>query len=96
MAETTRGPFDLLLSLPRLALVGFVRFYQLAISPWLPSTCRYTPTCSEYSIIALREYGAVKGTILTCWRLLRCAPWGSHGHDPPRWFGEARAETHEE
>ena len=74
--------------LPRLALVGLVRLYQGAISPWLPASCRYTPTCSEYAVQALREYGALKGTVLATWRILRCNPWGGHGHDPPRWFGE--------
>ena len=51
--------------LPRLALVGLVRVYQGVISPWLPPTCRYTPTCSEYAVQALRRYGAVgrKGSI---------------------------------
>ena len=73
---------------PRLLLVGLVRFYQLGISPWLPATCRYSPTCSQYAVIALREYGALRGSILALWRILRCNPWGGHGHDPPRWFGE--------
>lgn len=73
---------------PRLLLVGLVRVYQLAISPWLPSACRYTPTCSEYAVQALRQYGALKGTVLAVWRIGRCHPWGGHGYDPPRWFGE--------
>ena len=47
--------FDLIWRLPRLALVGVVRFYQGAISPWLPPTCRYSPTCSEDAVQALRE-----------------------------------------
>ena len=79
---------DLLWRLPRLALVGLVRLYQGAVSPWLPASCRYSPTCSEYAVLALREYGAVRGGILALWRILRCNPWGGHGHDPPRWFGE--------
>ena len=74
--------------LPRLALVGLVRFYQLAISPHFPSSCRFSPTCSQYAILALRRYGAVRGTILAVWRILRCNPWGGRGYDPPRWFGE--------
>ncbi len=74
--------------LPRLALVGVVRLYQGAVSPWLPATCRYTPTCSEYAVLALRRYGAVRGSVLAVWRIARCNPWGGHGHDPPRWFGE--------
>ncbi|PAN43867.1 hypothetical protein PAHAL_8G267000 [Panicum hallii] len=58
------------------------------ISPLLPSSCRYVPTCSEYSMQAYKRYGVVKGTILTAWRLCRCNPLGSYGYDPPRWFGE--------
>ena len=77
-----------LANIPRTLLIGLVRFYQLAISPHTAPSCRYTPTCSEYALLALRRYGAVKGGILTVWRLLRCAPWGGHGYDPPRWFGE--------
>lgn len=74
--------------LPRRTLWGVVRGYQLVIAPHLPSTCRYTPSCSNYALQALGQYGAVKGTILTVHRLLRCHPWGGHGYDPPRWFGE--------
>lgn len=74
--------------LPRLLLMGLIRAYQLILSPHLPPTCRYTPTCSAYGMQALKEYGAVKGSILTIWRILRCNPWGGHGYDPPRWFGE--------
>lgn len=78
--------------LPRLLLVGVVRFYQLGISPWFPPSCRYTPTCSQYAILSLRKYGAVRGSLLAGWRILRCNPWGGHGHDPPRWFGEPSEE----
>ncbi|NBC17138.1 MAG: membrane protein insertion efficiency factor YidD [Bacteroidetes bacterium] len=78
--------------LPRRLLIGLVRGYQLIISPHLPRSCRYTPSCSAYAMQALREYGAVKGTILAVWRVLRCNPWGGHGHDPPRWFGEPPPE----
>ena len=74
--------------LPRLLLIGVVRFYQVAISPLTPPSCRYTPTCSEYAMIALREYGFVRGTILAVWRILRCAPSCGHVPDPPRWFAE--------
>lgn len=63
-------------------LIGVVRFYQLAISPWLPAACRYTPTCSAYAIDALREHGAVRGTWLAARRLARCHPWGGFGWDP--------------
>lgn len=63
-------------------LVGFVRFYQLFISPLTPSSCRYTPTCSRYAIEALKKYGPVKGLWLAVKRILRCNPWGGHGYDP--------------
>lgn len=81
--------------LPRRLLVGVVRLYQMAISPYFPSTCRFTPTCSQYAILSLRNYGAVRGSILAIWRILRCNPWGGHGHDPPRWFGEKSDLTEE-
>lgn len=77
--------------LPRLLLEALVRIYQYVLSPHIPSSCRYTPTCSEYAVQALRQYGAVRGSILTAHRLLRCHPWGGHGFDPPRWYGEAEA-----
>ena len=78
--------------LPRLALVGVVRLYQGAVSPWLPAACRYTPTCSEYAVQALRQFGAVRGSALAVWRIARCNPWGGHGYDPPRWFGRRGTE----
>ncbi len=87
---------SVLVRLPRLLLVGLVRAYQLVLSPHLGNTCRFHPTCSEYAIQAFRQYGAVRGLILTVYRLGRCHPWGGHGYDPPRWFGEPRAagESH--
>lgn len=63
-------------------IIGIVRFYQLAISPWLGSSCRYTPTCSQYMIEAVKEWGPLKGSWLGLKRIGRCHPWGSHGHDP--------------
>jgi uncharacterized protein len=59
-----------------------IRFYQLCISPILPSACRYTPTCSHYGLEAVRKYGAFKGGYLAAKRILSCHPWGGHGHDP--------------
>ncbi len=59
-----------------------IRFYQLFISPMLPSSCRFTPTCSQYCKEALIKHGPLRGTALCVWRLLRCNPWGGHGHDP--------------
>ncbi len=54
----------------------------MIISPWLGSKCRYTPTCSQYGIDALKKHGVIKGTWLTMKRISRCHPWGGHGYDP--------------
>ena len=59
-----------------------IRFYQIAISPWLPPSCIYEPTCSQYGIEAIRKYGFVKGGWLTLKRILRCGPWSKGGYDP--------------
>ena len=56
--------------------------YQLAIRPLLPNACRYTPSCSEYTIEAVNKYGALKGSWLGMKRIARCHPWGGHGYDP--------------
>lgn len=63
-------------------LIGSVRFYQLAVSPYKKSCCRYTPTCSEYAIQAIEKYGAIKGVYLALSRILRCHPFGGSGYDP--------------
>ncbi|HEY7198147.1 MAG TPA: membrane protein insertion efficiency factor YidD [Gaiellaceae bacterium] len=57
---------------------GLVRAYRRLVSPILPQRCKYHPSCSQYALDALREYGAVRGSVLAGWRLLRCNPW-SHG-----------------
>lgn len=59
-----------------------IYFYQRAISPLTPPSCRFTPTCSEYAVQALRKHGPLKGLYLTVRRLLRCHPWGGSGYDP--------------
>ena len=56
--------------------------YQKTISPLIPARCRYSPTCSEYGLQAIKKYGAWKGTKLTLKRVLNCHPWGGEGHDP--------------
>ena len=63
-------------------MILLVRFYQKAISPYLPSTCRYVPTCSQYFIEAVKKHGPFKGGYLGIRRILRCHPWGGHGYDP--------------
>ncbi len=60
----------------------FIRLYQKIISPFLPPSCRFIPSCSEYSYQALEKYGALKGTMLSIWRLLRCNPFNKGGYDP--------------
>ena len=62
-------------------LLGLIKIYQLIPGPW-HNSCRYTPTCSNYSIDAIRKYGSIKGSILSLKRILRCAPWGGMGYDP--------------
>lgn len=63
-------------------LIGLVRFYQLTISPLTPPSCRFTPTCSQYALEAIRKYGPFKGGWLAIKRILRCHPWGGSGYDP--------------
>lgn len=66
----------------RRVLMGVVRFYQVAFSSWMPPTCRYTPSCSAYALLALQHHGGVKGGWLAVRRVLRCHPWGGYGYDP--------------
>ena len=63
-------------------MILLVRLYQGPISPLLPGSCRYAPTCSEYGVQALAKHGAWRGGLLTLRRFLSCHPWGGHGHDP--------------
>lgn len=62
--------------------VFLIRGYQLLISPLLPASCRYTPTCSSYALEALRKHGLFKGGWLAIKRIFSCNPWGGSGHDP--------------
>lgn len=64
------------------ALILPIRGYQLFISPLLPPSCRYTPTCSQYAVEAIRKHGPFKGLFLAVKRILSCHPWGGHGYDP--------------
>lgn len=63
------------------ALLLLIAFYRYAVSPLLPSRCRYYPTCSSYADEAIRRYGAVRGGWLALKRIGRCHPWGGHGLD---------------
>jgi putative membrane protein insertion efficiency factor len=67
------------------AMVASIGFYKKFISPLLPPACRFLPTCSQYGVQAIEQFGPTKGAILTAWRLLRCSPIGGRGYDPPKW-----------
>ena len=62
--------------------LSLIWIYRNCISPFTPASCRYTPTCSEYCVQALRKYGLFKGVYLGLKRILRCHPWGGNGYDP--------------
>ena len=62
--------------------IRLIRYYKIWISPLLPSSCRYHPTCSQYAIEAIQIHGTLAGLWLTGKRLLRCNPWGGYGSDP--------------
>jgi putative membrane protein insertion efficiency factor len=67
------------LSLP---FIGLIRLYRFALSPFLPNSCRFVPTCSAYGLEAFKKHGPVKGFFLTLKRISRCHPWGGQGFDP--------------
>ncbi len=69
-------------NIPMNLAIGLILLYKTLISPLLPSSCRFIPSCSEYGLIAFRRFGFRKGFILTIKRLLRCRPGGPHGYDP--------------
>ena len=62
-------------------IIALVHAYRFIISPILPHSCRYNPTCSQYMLDAVKKKGFIKGTLLGVWRVLRCNPWGD-GYDP--------------
>ncbi|OYU84663.1 MAG: membrane protein insertion efficiency factor YidD [Flavobacterium sp. BFFFF2] len=62
--------------------IVLIRTYQICISPFLPANCRFYPTCSQYSLEAIKKFGPVKGTWLGFRRIVRCHPWGGNGYDP--------------
>mgnify|MGYP000053016511 CR=1 FL=1 len=64
------------------SFIFLVKVYQYIISPWLPSSCRYQPTCSNYMLDALKKYGPIKGLYLGLKRIASCHPWGGSGYDP--------------
>jgi putative membrane protein insertion efficiency factor len=64
------------------ALQVILKVYKRLVSPFLPPACRYVPTCSEYAAEAVARHGVFRGTMLACWRLLRCNPLARGGFDP--------------
>ena len=64
-------------------MIYFIRFYQIGISPLIGPNCRFTPTCSQYTIEAIQKYGPIRGSWRAVKRILRCHPWNPGGHDPP-------------
>ena len=78
VSRLLRKPLEWLAEL----LILSIRFYQRFISPLTPPSCRFTPTCSQYAVEALRKHGPLKGLWLAVKRLLRCHPWGGSGYDP--------------
>jgi putative membrane protein insertion efficiency factor len=73
---------SVILAIPRTILLGFIRGYQLLISPVLPPSCRFYPSCSQYAHEAVAKHGAGKGAWLSARRLLRCHPFHPGGYDP--------------
>ena len=63
-------------------LISIIRIYQLFISPILGQNCRYLPSCSEYSIESIKQFGFFRGIFLSLKRISKCHPWGNHGYDP--------------
>jgi putative membrane protein insertion efficiency factor len=94
MAEVDQADLDMrdpdlrdlpieLRTIPRIPLLALIRAYQLTLSKALPpDTCRFYPTCSHYSYQAIYKHGAIKGTLLSAWRILRCNPFNPGGIDP--------------
>jgi len=79
----------------RALLIAPIRLYQRVISPAIPRRCKYEPTCSNYAVQAIREFGILRGLVLAAWRLLRCNPFSHGGLDPvsaQRLFRPARSE----
>ena len=73
---------NFIIKLPANILILLIKIYQYTLSPFIGRNCRYTPTCSNYGIEAIRKYGAIKGGWLTIKRVVSCNPWGGSGYDP--------------
>ncbi len=81
-AHEKSGKKSIWISIFTFPLLLPILFYKYCISPLKPPSCRFTPTCSEYALVALKKHGPIKGFLLTVKRLSRCHPWGGSGYDP--------------
>lgn len=63
-------------------LIGAIRLYRKTLSPFIGQQCRFEPSCSHYGEEAIEKHGALRGSLLTVWRILRCGPWSKGGYDP--------------
>ena len=63
-------------------IINIIKIYQRFISPFFPSSCKFSPSCSRYGIEAINKYGAIRGSFLTVKRVLKCNPWNNGGYDP--------------
>lgn len=66
----------------KMMLIKMIQFYQKYLSPMKSTKCPYIPSCSQYGLEAIEKYGAIKGSILAAWRILRCNPFSKGGYDP--------------
>jgi len=91
VATLARG----VLRLPQYAVMGLIKVYQLVVSPLVGPSCKYYPTCSSYGLQAVRTHGAVVGSVMAAWRVLRCNPWSNGGVDEVPAKGEPLFHTHQ-
>ena len=80
--------------IPQFLLMGLIKAYQILISPLFGPTCKYYPSCSHYGLEAVRRHGAIKGSTLAAWRVLRCNPWSYGGVDEVPAVGEPLFARH--
>ena len=66
----------------KLLVINFIKIYQRFVSPFFPSSCKFSPSCSKYGIEAINKYGGLKGSVITIKRILKCNPWSKGGYDP--------------
>ena len=85
MTMKTKQPMSIkffIANLFKFLFINIIKIYQRFISPFFPSSCKFSPSCSKYGIEAINKYGAAKGVFLTIKRILRCNPWSKGGYDP--------------